>query len=192
MPWGVRYTGELGTAICERLARGESLRKMCAEPGYPDRHTIARWTREHPQFREQYEQARLLWADELFEEIAELAAQARQLAEDAEARGFNAHAAVGALREEIRAKMWVCARLRPDKYGDRVSTEITGPGGKSLIPGRQSDPQLAAQAVMLLMEGAAASGTATELQLPHARTRIEDASGEGDEAGAMHEKPSCT
>ena len=48
MPYGVRYTDELGTAICKRLARGESLRKMCAEPGYPDRHTIARWTREHP------------------------------------------------------------------------------------------------------------------------------------------------
>ena len=73
--------------------------------------------------------------------------------------------------------------------GRILPTQITGPGDKDLIPGPQSDPQLVAQAVMLLIEGAAASGTATELQLPHARTRIEDASGEGDEAGATHEKP---
>ena len=179
-----RFSSELTQAICDEIADGKSLREICSRPGMPDRGTVRRWLAdpEHEEFRRLYNTARMCWADTLFEEIAELGAQARHLAENAEARGFNAHAAVGALREEIRAKMWVCARLRPDKYGDRVSTEISGPGGKSLIPGRQSDPQLAAQAVMLLMEGAGANGIATGLQLPHARTRIEH--GEDDDAEA--------
>ncbi len=50
--------------------------------------------------------------------------------------------------------------------GRILPTQITGPRDKDLIPDRQSDPQLAAQAVMLLIEEAAASGTATELQPP--------------------------
>ncbi len=50
--------------------------------------------------------------------------------------------------------------------GRILPTQLSGPDGRDLIPDRQSDPQLVAQAVMLLIEGAAASGTATELQLP--------------------------
>ncbi len=64
--------------------------------------------------------------------------------------------------------------------GRILPTQITGPGDKDLIPGRQSDPQLAAQAVMLLIEGAAASPAATVPQLLHARTHIEDSSRSDD------------
>jgi hypothetical protein len=81
-----------------------------------------------------------MWADELFEEIAELGEEARRVAEAADAKGYNSNAAVAAIREEIRAKMWICARPRPDKYGDRISTEITGRDGKDLIPERAADP----------------------------------------------------
>jgi hypothetical protein len=132
------YSPELAATICDQLASGKSLRQICASPDMPDRRTVGRWVVQHPEFREQYEAARLFWADELFEEIADLSAQARNIAEDAETRGFNSHAAVGALREEIRAKMWVCARLRPEKYGDRI--EHVGAGGTPLIPERAADP----------------------------------------------------
>jgi hypothetical protein len=147
MPLGVRFDPAIAERICADLADGKSLTVICRAPGMPDRSTVRRWLADpaNASFREAYHAARLAWADALFEEIAELAAQARQLAEDAEARGFNAHAAVGALREEVRAKMWVCARLRPDKYGDRVSTEITGKDGKNLIPERAGDPDCIAR-----------------------------------------------
>jgi hypothetical protein len=145
------YSPELAAAICDQLADGRSLRQICASPDMPDRRTVGRWVVQYAEFREQYEAARLLWADELFEEIADLSARARSIAEDAETRGFNSHAAVGALREEIRAKMWVCARLRPDRYGDR--TAITGANGRDLIPERAADPERAAQALLLFLRG---------------------------------------
>ncbi len=66
--------------------------------------------------------------------------------------------------------------------GRILPTQITGPGDKDLIPGHQSDPQLVAQAVTLLIEEAATRPAATELQLPRARTRIEH--GEDDDAEA--------
>jgi hypothetical protein len=165
-----RYTLELAQTICDQLASGKSLRQICAAPDMPDRHTVRRWVVQHPEFREQYEAARLLWADELFEEIAEISAQARRIAEEAERKGLNAHASVAALREEIRGLMWVCARLRPDKYGDRV--EHVGAGGKDLIPDRAADPARTAALFLSLVRG-----------LPAPASAIENSNG-GGESGA--------
>jgi hypothetical protein len=68
--------------------------------------------------------------------------------------------------------MWVVARLNPSRYGDRI--EHVGAGGRDLIPARQADPQLAAQAVQLLIEGAATSPAAAEPQLPRALAHIDN------------------
>lgn len=152
MPWGVRYDPELAARICEQLAAGKSLRTICSADGMPERHTVRRWALEHPDFRARYEQARLLWADELFETIAERSSHACAVAEQAERAGLNPQAAVGALREEIRGLMWVCARLRPDKYGDRASLELTGKDGAALIPSAARVPQLMAVLAVLLPE----------------------------------------
>ena len=118
----------------------------------PDRHSVRRWAVQYPDFRTQYEEARLLWADEIFEQIAERAGEACQVAEAAEQRGLNPQAAVGALREEIRGLQWVAARLRPDKYGDRIAAEVSGPGGAPLIPANRETrlPQLVAALAVLL------------------------------------------
>jgi hypothetical protein len=175
-----RYTPELAQTICDQLASGKSLRQICAAPDMPDRHTVRRWVVQHPEFREQYEAARLLWADELFEQIAEISAQARRIAEEAEGKGLNAHATVAALREEIRGLMWVCARLRPDKYGDRISAEVSGPGGKDLIPERAADPERIAQALLLMV---AAPGSRP------ARALIGRSSADGDGANSDGDEP---
>jgi hypothetical protein len=139
------FSPELVQTICNEIANGKSLRELCRRPSMPDRKTIQRWLTdpEHEEFRSVYNMARMCWADSLFEEIAELAAQARQLAEDAETRGLNAHATVAALREEICAKMWVCGRLAPHRYGDRVVTEITGPNGRDLVPSAATPDRVA-------------------------------------------------
>jgi transposase-like protein len=172
-----RYTPELVQTICDQLASGKSLRQICAAPDMPDRHTVRRWVVQYPEFREQYEAARLLWADELFEQIAELSAQARRIAEEAEGKGLNAHATVAALREEIRGLMWVCARLRPDKYGDRISAEVSGLGSKDLIPERAADPDRIAQALLLMIE----APVARTIAAPLARTGIEYSVSDADD-----------
>jgi hypothetical protein len=37
------YTDDIATAICDRLAKGESLRAICATEGMPDKATVLRW-----------------------------------------------------------------------------------------------------------------------------------------------------
>lgn len=49
-------------------------------------------------------------------------------------------------------------RLRPDRYGDRITSEISGPGGKDLIPERATNPQRVAHALLLLLQSAGAAG----------------------------------
>src|SRR4051794_15055132 len=157
MPYGVRFDPEIGQRICDELSAGRSLTAICTAPDMPDRSTVRRWlaTPEHAAFREAHDAACLAWADVLFEQIADLGEEARRAAEEADAKGGNAAAAVAAIREEIRAKMWVCSKLRPDKYGDRAAVEVTGAGGRDLIPERAADPQRVAHAVLLLLQSAA-------------------------------------
>jgi hypothetical protein len=50
----VRYSPALGAAICERIARGQSMRAVCALPGMPWHGTIAAWRRRYPAFAERY------------------------------------------------------------------------------------------------------------------------------------------
>jgi hypothetical protein len=47
--------------VCERLARGEPLRTICADRDLPGRRTIQRWVKADPGFRRQYENARDGW-----------------------------------------------------------------------------------------------------------------------------------
>src|SRR3954454_664891 len=117
MSYGIRFDPEIVQRICDELAAGRSLTAICRAPDMPDRSTVRRWlaTPEHAAFREAHGAARLAWADAVFEQIADLGEEAPRAAEAAGAKGGNAAAAVAAIREEIRAKMWVCARLRPDK-----------------------------------------------------------------------------
>jgi hypothetical protein len=44
------YCAEIAMTICDRLADGESLRAICADPGMPHKATIFRWLGRHEDF----------------------------------------------------------------------------------------------------------------------------------------------
>ena len=60
----VRYTARLGREICERVAAGERVQVICAEPGMPLATTVCDWAREHPDFGVQYHRAKAFSARE--------------------------------------------------------------------------------------------------------------------------------
>lgn len=53
----VTYSREVVDTICERLAKGEGLRAICADPAMPSRRVVQGWLKEHPEITEQYAQA---------------------------------------------------------------------------------------------------------------------------------------
>lgn len=105
------YTPEIGNLICERLMEGESLRKICAEPGMPADRTVYQWLEKDGPFTRQYARAR-----EVQGHIrAEMAVDAARDAKDA-----------GLGRLAFDALRWHAGKLLPKVYGDRVLQEHSG------------------------------------------------------------------
>lgn len=53
------YTEDLAAAICERLANGEPLAKICRDDAMPSYSTVRRWENEKPEFQALSARARI-------------------------------------------------------------------------------------------------------------------------------------
>jgi hypothetical protein len=111
-----RYTPELASEICTRIASGESLRKICRSPDIPVVSTVLRWALQADQdevgdFREQYARARELQAELRADEIVDIADAAKDAAR---------------ARVRVDARKWVAAKLLPRRFGSRVALDHTG------------------------------------------------------------------
>jgi hypothetical protein len=101
------YRPEIGEAICERLAHGESLTSIGRDPAMPSYGTILRWAQRHEDFDEMYVEARKLQADYFFDEVRDIAVSAEP-----------GNVWVARLRFDIAR--WMTARMRPHKYCERL------------------------------------------------------------------------
>ncbi len=105
------FSQQLVDEICERISLGETLRSLCLDNHMPDRITVLRWLKKHPEFRNQYTQARLDQADCFAEEIIDIG----RTAGDAQ---------LGRL--QMDALKWASSKIAPKKYGDKVEHEVSG------------------------------------------------------------------
>lgn len=122
------YSDKTAAIILEAIACGRSLRSICADEGMPGISTVMRWLAANEGFREQYARAREAQADALFDEILEIADDARN---DWMARNGDGDAAwqlngehVQRSRVRIDARKWMAGKLRPKKYGEKL--ELSG------------------------------------------------------------------
>lgn len=124
------FTQAKADKICERLAKGESLRSICDTAGMPTQTTVFRWLRDNESFRQQYARAREDQAETLFDEMLDIADDSsRDMTMDEE--GDNPHLVVdhdhiqrSKLRVETRK--WMLGKLAPKKYGDKTQVEHSG------------------------------------------------------------------
>ena len=110
------YTPELAAEICSKLADGLSLKAICLGDDMPDKATVYRWIAKHDEFRDLYAHAREDQADTLADEIVDIADNCER--DDA-----------NKARLQVDARKWVAAKLKPKRYGDKVTNEHTGPDG---------------------------------------------------------------
>src|ERR1041385_2420461 len=70
-----KYTKVLADTICKRIAEGESLRTIVKDEKIPSASTICRWLLDDTKkpFWEQYEKARNVQAELMFEELLDIA-----------------------------------------------------------------------------------------------------------------------
>jgi hypothetical protein len=113
------YIDGIAMRVCELLADGKSLREVCERDDMPSRSTILRWLASRPSFAAAYAQARELGCDLIFEEALQEALAARP-------------ATTQAARLHWDARRYHISKVMPKKYGDEISTEVSGPGGAAI------------------------------------------------------------
>lgn len=131
------FSQEVFDTICERLADGESLRSICSDDDMPNKATVFRWLGSDENLSDQYARARESQADAIFDEILDIADDARN---DWMERGGEDDAGYQANGEHIQrsklridARKWMAGKLRPKVYGDKIQQEHTSPDG-SMTP----------------------------------------------------------
>ena len=114
------FSPDLFATIMDRLAGGESLRAICRGNGMPDRSTVLRWIAGSTELQRTYALAVEARADELFDEVLEIADDARGdwTAKDGKAVLDGENVRRAALR--IDARKWALARMAPKRYGEKL------------------------------------------------------------------------
>lgn len=130
----VTFSQELFDGICDRISDGESLRTICSEDDMPSKGSFFRWlAADDGKLRDQYARAREAQADAIFDEVLDIADDARNdwmAKKGADAEGYELNGEhVQRTRLRIDARKWMAGKLRPKVYGDKqeVTHGLTNP-----------------------------------------------------------------
>ena len=120
------YRQEVADEICRRLVLGESLRSICRDDTMPSLDGVYGWMQRQPKFAEQYLRAREEQAETHADIIVDLSDATPETLpvydRDGNVIELKLDSAwVQWMRQRIEARKWVAAKLRPKRYGDRVS-----------------------------------------------------------------------
>ena len=129
------YTKELGTEICERLADGASLREILRDENMPCQSAVFRWLLDerYKDFKEQYETARNIQAETLFDELLEIADDGENdwvLRQGKEGDEWWSNNGENIQRSRLRVdtRKWFLSKVLPKKYGEKI--DLTSGGDK--------------------------------------------------------------
>lgn len=106
----VDFSEDVIAQICELIAEGKSIRAICKRKGMPAMSTVFKWLSQDEEFAEQYARAKDQQADNLFEEVLEIADEAKP-------------ETVAVAKLKIDARKWMAGKLRPKKYGDKLELD---------------------------------------------------------------------
>lgn len=133
-------TQEIAAQICERIMDGRSLRSVCRDEDMPARSTVHKWLAADSAFADQYARACDVRADDVFDEMFEIADDGsndwmKRAGGEDDADGGWALNGEHVQRSKLRidARKWALARMRPKKYGEKLELGGTGPAGEILF-----------------------------------------------------------
>ena len=142
------YSEALADLICERLASGLSLRKICEDdPTLPTRVTITKWLANNAGFLAKYARAREVqahvWVDEMYETASS--------EPERQANGSLDSASVAHIRNRVTTMQWLAMKLNPKKYGDKL--QVGGDEGGAPIRTEGKITYSAEEAYLLALGG---------------------------------------
>ena len=119
------FTQEMADIICERIAKGESLRKICLDKDTPSHTTILKWLRDIDGFASQYARAREDQAEFYLDEIIAISDDV-SLDEiiDGEGNTRTNNEAIQRSKLKVDTRKWAMSKLAPKKYGDSNKIDL--------------------------------------------------------------------
>jgi hypothetical protein len=129
------FTQELADKICFRIAAGESVRTIEKDKEMPSGVTIYRWLldKDKEDFNKQYEKARDIQAEKMFEELLQIADDGSNDFMEREGKGGDSYEVVNAeniqrSRLRVDTRKWYLSKVRPKKFGEKL--DMTSGGEK--------------------------------------------------------------
>jgi hypothetical protein len=130
-----RYEPALADEILDRLAAGESLRAICADPNMPSHVTVLRWVKDNPGvdengangFADQYARVRAATYELMADDVIAIGDS------DILINGLPDNALVQRNRLMCDNRKWLLSKLLPRQFGDKVTQELTGDPDRPLV-----------------------------------------------------------
>ena len=127
--------------LCARIAEGQGVLEACATPQMPNASSVYRRMAVDEDFATRIARAREAQQDVEAERCVELADQATP-------ENWQV------MKLRIWARQWRAAKLAPRKYGDKITTELTGKDGGAIETIDLTPREIAQRAAFLLAKGA--------------------------------------
>jgi hypothetical protein len=125
----------IATEICERLAEGEPLRVICRDDHMPPWRTVYHWMEDRPEFSARIARGRDMGMDAILEDTLLIADEPKEgIRREESETGVKtvSEDMLGHRKLQIETRLKLLAKWNPKKYGDKLSTELTGPNGGPL------------------------------------------------------------
>lgn len=127
------FNQSIADVICERIADGTSLRKICLDDDMPCKASVFTWLNKYPEFSDQYARAREEQAESLADEIIDISDESyndHDIDDNGNVRVNNE--AIQRSKLRVEARKWVASKLKPKRYGDKLTQELTGANGGAI------------------------------------------------------------
>lgn len=135
-----KFTAELGQNICKRIADGESLRNVCQDEKMPNRSSVHLWiiagkahdaTPELKAFSDQYELAIDVRAENMFDEMEEIADNGtndyiKRINNDGSEYEVVNTENIQRSRLRVDTRKWKLSKMLPKKFGDKLDVTSDG------------------------------------------------------------------
>lgn len=122
---------EIEDEIVARISNGETLRAICRDDHTPHFTQVYDWLAANPEFQERFEKARLVGFDAIAQECLAIIDETPEYCETEGGRRVDS-GYVQWKKYRVWCRLQLLARWDPKRYGERISTELTGPGGGAL------------------------------------------------------------
>ena len=117
------YTEEKADLICEWIASGKTLNKLCQVNPDINRATVYRWFKSIPEFKEKYEEARTFQWETWYDEIIDIGNDGSKDLLQGPKGPVSNHAAVQRSKLQTDDRKWLLSKLLPKRFGDKPEGE---------------------------------------------------------------------